>query len=410
MATINFYLKKSNKEGEAPIMLTYQNKGEKFRYYTKLKVQTSSWKGQRVKNNYTGFCEINSLLDDMENTLKSIEREGLFNKTEYSVDTIKRKFFIAHGCVSQQNDFFKIYDQFMEEAKATKREGTIKAYGTTKNKLLSFSEAKKHPINFENINSIFYEAFIHYLIKDLKHLNNTVGKHIKTLKAFMNYAISQQYVTNNTAYTKFKVLREEADIIYLTEAELMKLLYLENLPARLIPVRDNFCFSCFTGLRFSDIDKLRKMHLKNNYIEIKTDKTKDFLKIPLNRYAIEILNRYADHSIDRPLPTGVSNCKTNLYLKEIGELAGVTEMVSMEKFSGSQKVVINKPKYELISSHTARRTFVTLALEKGMRAEVVMAMTGHKDYKTFKKYIKITDKVMETEMNRIWNEPLLKAI
>ena len=190
----------------------------------------------------------------------------------------------------------------------------------------------------------------------------------------------------------------------------MKLYYFENLPARLIPVRDNFCFSCFTGLRFSDIDKLRKMHLKNNYIEIKTDKTKDFLKIPLNKYAIEILNRYTDHSIDRPLPTGISNCKTNLYLKEVGELAGLTEIVSLEKFSGSQKVVINKPKYELISSHTARRTFVTLALEKGMRAEVVMAMTGHKDYKTFKKYIKITDKVMENEMNRIWNKPLLKVV
>ena len=64
----------------------------------------------------------------------------------------------------------------------------------------------------------------------------------------------------------------------------------------------------------------------------------------------------------------------------------------------------------MLTTHTARRTFVTLALEKGIRAEVVMAMTGHRNYKSFMKYVKITDKVMELEMNKAWNIPLMRAV
>jgi len=60
--------------------------------------------------------------------------------------------------------------------------------------------------------------------------------------------------------------------------------------------------------------------------------------------------------------------------------------------------------YELISTHTARRTFVTLSLEKGMRPEVVMEITGHKDYKTMKKHIKITSKVKHNEIKNVWKK------
>jgi integrase len=82
----------------------------------------------------------------------------------------------------------------------------------------------------------------------------------------------------------------------------------------------------------------------------------------------------------------------------------------MEKFSGSKKIIIKKPKYNFVTSHTARRTFVTLSLEKGIRAEVVMNITGHKEYQTFKKYIKITDTVKLLEMAKVWDRPNLKAV
>lgn len=72
------------------------------------------------------------------------------------------------------------------------------------------------------------------------------------------------------------------------------------------------------------------------------------------------------------------------------------------EYRGSERIEYVLPKYDYITPHSARRTFVALSLEKGMRPETVMAITGHKDYKTFKKYIKITSKVKEIEVNQIW--------
>ena len=182
MSTINFYLKQATKKDESTIMMTYLFKGQKFRYSTELKISPSSWRNQRVKPNINGYAEINSILDDLENTLKSIEREAIFSKKDLTLETIKRKFFESMGKAIIKKDFFSVYDHFINESKSTKAANTIKAYEGTKRMLLKFSKAKNLPISFENISQIFYEAFVNYLIKDLGYLNNTVGKHIKTLK------------------------------------------------------------------------------------------------------------------------------------------------------------------------------------------------------------------------------------
>lgn len=410
MGTINFYLKSADKKGESPIYLTYQKNGAKFRYFTKMKVLAASWRDQRVKANYIGFSEINSILDDIQNSLKEIEREAVFAKKEYSIDTINRKFLLKFGALNNSSEFFNVYDKFVEDAKVTRTLSTIIGYRSTKEKLLKYSKAKNIRITFESIDYNFYESFVNYMLRDLGNLNNTVGKYIKNLKVFLLYALEHDYTKQTYNLKKFKVFNDEADTIYLTELELMAILRKDNLPKRLIPIKDVFCFSCFTGLRFSDIDKLCNTHIKENYLEIKAEKTKDSVRIPLNDYAKGILKRYRGKIEGKPLPTGMSNQKTNAYLKEIAELARINGLIRIEQFSGANRIVTNKQKFELITTHTARRTFVTLALEKGIRAEVVMAMTGHKSYKSFMKYVKITDKVMEQEMNRAWSVPFLKAV
>ena len=143
---------------------------------------------------------------------------------------------------------------------------------------------------------------------------------------------------------------------------------------------------------------------------MKSEKTRDFLRIPINDYAKELLAKYSSAYPERSLPPAVTNQKTNLYLKEIAELARLDEIVELEKYNGSRKVIIRKPKYEFVTTHTARRTFVTLSLEKGIRPEVVMNITGHKKYNTFQKYIKITDNVKLIEMHKAWSKNKLIAV
>lgn len=409
MATVNFYLNVADRKGNCPIMMVYQDKGKKFKYYTKQKVKKKAWNGERVKMNYSDAGEINSILDGLENIIKGIEREAIFQKRVYPIDTVKKKFYLQLGQLTPSNDFFKSFNVFVEESKATKAPNTLKSYLSTGKRLMGFQMDKGITVSFEGITNAFYDSFVNYLIEDIHLLNNSVGKHIKNLKAFLNYAMDNEY-TGQINLKKFKVLQEEAQTVYLTEQELLRLHYLAGLNDRLSHVRDNFCFGCFTGLRFSDIQKLNKSNFKEDTIEIRTDKTKGFLKIPLNDYALEILKRNEGKFKNKPLPPGISNQKTNQYIKELGQKAAIMEDVEMEKYTGSLKVLVKKKKYELLSSHTARRTFVTLALEKGIRPEIVMAMTGHSNYNTFKKYIKITDTIKQTEMKRLWSKQKLSVV
>lgn len=128
--------------------------------------------------------------------------------------------------------------------------------------------------------------------------------------------------------------------------------------------------------------KIKSENIKDGILTIKTEKTKDILTIPLNDYAMEIIDRHTKKNII-VLPHVISNQKMNDYLKDLGELAGFDDLVEQHRYSGSKKVTTKTEKYNLLTTHAARRTFVTVALEKGFRPEVVMKMTGHKNYATF---------------------------
>ncbi|HPO62405.1 MAG TPA: hypothetical protein PK762_04920 [Candidatus Kapabacteria bacterium] len=85
-------------------------------------------------------------------------------------------------------------------------------------------------------------------------------------------------------------------------------------------------------------------------------------------------------------------------------MANISKLITITRYIGAERIEETKPKYELISNHMARRTFVTLSLEKGMRPEVVMMITGHKNYYRMKRYVKITNTVKEEEMKRVWSK------
>jgi len=148
----------------------------------------------------------------------------------------------------------------------------------------------------------------------------------------------------------------------------------------------------------------RKLEMSSNAASkyIKTQKTRDSPKIPILPQAQEILDRY-EGMCPTALPT-TSNQKANDYIKELGKLVEVDTPISIIRYQGAKRFEETFPKYEKLTTHTARKTFVTLALEKGMRPEVVMKITGHKDFKAMKPYIKIVDDVVGDEMFIAWGK------
>ncbi len=114
-----------------------------------------------------------------------------------------------------------------------------------------------------------------------------------------------------------------------------------------------------------------------------------------------ILNKYADlHLPGKAVMPVISNQNMNDHLKEICKRAGIDEPIKLTHFEGQKRVDEVKPKYELISTHAARRTFICTALAKGIPPSVVMKWTGHSDYKAMKPYIDIADEVRSSYMKK----------
>ena len=237
--------------------------------------------------------------------------------------------------------------------------------------------------------------------------NGTVKKQLGFLKWFLRWATAKGYNTENT-YQSFKPKLKTNDnkVVFLDWDELMTVSNFD-IPEHkkyLDRVRDVFCFCSFTSLRYSDVANLRRSSVKPDHIEVVTIKTGDNLIIDLNDYAKAILKKYENDSFpdDLALPV-ISNQRMNEYLKELGEMCGIDEPVSITYYKGNQRYDEVYPKHALIGTHTARRTFISNALMLGIPPQVVMKWTGHSDYKAMKPYIDIADRA-KAESMRMFNK------
>lgn len=217
----------------------------------------------------------------------------------------------------------------------------------------------------------------------------------------MKWAHSKGYLSN-TDFQKFgpklKTVSDK-EVIYLTWDELM-LVYNFKFPEGkkyLERTRDVFCFQCFTSLRYSDVAKLRREDIEGDIVKVVTEKTGNTIRIELNKYSRSILEKYQED--ERPLPVPC-NQRMNKWIKEVCFLAGIDQPMTLVYYKGAERIEEVHPKYELIGTHTGRRTFICNALTMGIPAATVMEWTGHSDYKAMKPYIKIADQEKAKAMKK----------
>jgi integrase len=221
--------------------------------------------------------------------------------------------------------------------------------------------------------------------------DNTFGKYIATLKGFVHAAAQRGHKINKEVNTKeFKVITEDVDKIYLSNDEIKKI-YKLNLrkDKRLERVRDVFILDCYLGLRFSDISSLTSKNISEvdgkAIIKMRTQKTGADVVFPIHPTVKKILEKYKNE-----LPNNISNQKTNDFLKEIGELAGIDDNVIVYKTIGGIRKRLEYKKYQLITTHTARRSFATNTFKMGVPTISIMKMTGHLTEESFIRYIRIS--------------------
>lgn len=417
---INFYIerkpKKSRTDQPIYLQITGLVKRHKFKLNTGERIQPNYWNHskQRVKPSAPNSFELNKRLDGISKDVPALSAKLLSEKPNAGSDAIVKaviEYFNPPPPKKKENQksFFDYYDMYNDLRKNKVSKRTLLNFGVLKTHLKDFERFQKAPITFEGIDVLFIERFVQFLFDEKKHSNNTAYKLVIFLKTFLNWA-SIRKLNFNMDYKMFRTkLEDETEVIYLTDEELNTLLEanLSENP-RLASIRDTFCFACLTSGRYSDVSKIQREDIRNGVWYLRTSKTKDCIEIPLLDDALEILERHKDEQ--RPIPS-ISNQKMNNYLKELCELLEIDQPIKTVRYRGSERIETTKPKYEYITTHTARRTFITLSLERGMRPETLMEITGHKDFKMLKKYIKITSRVKENELKKAWRkEPKLEVI
>jgi len=344
-----------------------------------------------------------------------IKEKGNFVKQKYDLiiedETQHSNFSITEITnIVDKKDEASVYYQFDEYVKTKNRKvgkATLTVYKNVKSHLQAFENFRRQKITFESFDFNFYEDFVDYLTFDHIHLRrktpitgvklNTVGKTIKHLRGFIKDRMRRKII-KPIDLTDFKIPEEECDAIYLSHQEIISL-YQTDLTSNpeLIEFRDLFVLACLTGLRFSDFSTLKPEDLRKDMLYKKQEKSDHWVIIPLRTEAKEIFTKQFKERIPK-----LSNPEFNRQIKIIGKLANLTRSIKFSHKKGSKSITVTKPKYDWITSHTARRSFCTNEFLAGTPVELIMKISGHKRTKDFYKYIRISPEEAANKIKELW--------
>lgn len=363
---------------------------------------------QQARRNFDGYADFNSILNERKSQLTQLctQLEAINGKVD--VEILKERFnaLLGRNDGKEKKDFKTLSDfakHYIDSVKSAKKNNTILQNNQTLTLLKEFETTKGKKITFERVNLDFYNDFVEYLTRTKTYSPNTIGKHIANIKLFMNEATERGFNTKFDYKSKrFKTTSETVESIYLTEEELLKI-YSHDFSKnkKLEKTRDLFIIGCFTGLRFSDFSQLKIENIRDEQINVKTQKTGERVVIPIHWTVKEILNKYSQTLTGLPRP--ISNQKMNEYLKEIGKAVELKENIFLTTTKGGLKVQTSVPKHDLMTTHTARRSFATNLFLNGFPPISIMKITGHKTEKSFMKYIKISQEENAKLLRLHWN-------
>ncbi len=274
-------------------------------------------------------------------------------------------------------NFFDYVDVFLTKYGHRYSSETKKTYITQKSKLFKY----KKNLKLDEITPQFLIEYEKYMKTVLNNNQNTVNKTFAFLKSTLNKAINDGLISkHHNPFNKIKIKRVVGHRAFLNIDELQRLHNLMNNTnnAGIKNVCTYFLFSCYTGLRFTDVKNLKYKHIVNNIIELKQHKTKDYVRIPLNNKAKNLIN-FENYNNNDFVFKVISNQKTNEKLKQIAVLAEINKTLSF---------------------HVARHTFATVGLSIGIPIEVISKLLGHTNIKTTQIYANVIDDVKIKEIEK----------
>lgn len=414
MATFKFYLYNN------AIKLDYSYARDiRIKKSTKINVNNKkNWlpKSQKIREcrEEPGAKHLNYQLQDIkgqfENEVANYQRDEnildnarLIEIADYVIGNTERKHIKNTLSFMQLLHEFGFNPKYHSPTSGMKlTDSTRETYRSTYKCLENYCDLFSTKLTYEKIDLVFYNQFREWCTEE-DYKPGTFGKFIKIIKAVMNAGLELEYHSNMKFKLRgFKVEMSSDEDIYLNEDEIQKLFTLDLkfdfLDDR---VRDLFIIGATTGFRISDLNTLSEFDIitenGKKYITKTSQKTKTQVSLPVTK---NILIKTLEKR-NYQFPKAVIENKVNERIKLLCEKAGIINEVRLvdTRLKGKREIVYRK--CELVTTHTARRSFCTNAYLSGMEAQKIMVFSGHKKLDTFLRYIKADHlqkaKLFETE-------------
>ena len=446
----NYFLRTKKEKGTASVYLRVQKRNPKLNILicSKVSVDIQQWdKVTQDVAKWNDYCKtqdgrkVKETLDSISSAIDNLISQGIYDKAridEVVEDVVFReereRQRIQEEEERQEQERLRLIKEQEEEARKADvilflenflegiKNGRIKngAENYTLNTCKVWSNflgilkrfIQIYPFTWKDINKALADHFVSFMEKN-GYMVTSINKYIICFKAMIQNAMDQELHNNLIALRAFskKKIQEtdKAKEIYLTKAELQALyeMPLEGLKDK---VRDVFLVGCYTCQRFSDYARLEKENFTKTakgtkVVRIVQEKTGNDVVIPIlndnllhiaEKYGYDIpkvndviLNRYIKQilkELSSTVPSLARKERTLLTMKEREK-----EKQGLVSFERDNKENVIKPRYELVSSHTARRSGITnLYLSGNFDTYQMMSISGHRDEKTFYEYIKLS--------------------
>jgi len=394
-----------NKSKKYTIYMFFTFGSQRFKISTGYKCNYSSWdfKKQRVKN-VTAIKNkdlINNHLNYLEQNVNKVYLKTVENNEMPSSNLLKSRLLNTLNIVDHHKDNNKkkalteYFEDIIEIKKQSVSKGTLNTYKQTLSKLIEYEKQKGLFLEFDHINLDFKANYKKYLEVNCNYSPSTIAKHFKKIKVILNRAYDDGLSSNLKHKNKgFSVKEELGTEIYLDEDEINTMLNKDlSYNKEFELARDIFLIGYYTGQRVSDYNNFSKNDIVtiNDYqfikfIQKKNRKNKEYINCPITSEMKQIMKRY-----NNDFPPKMLEKDINLNIKVVGRICGIKQNIKIDYTKGGLNNTEYKPKYKMICTHTARRSFATNMYKKGMPVFDIMLYTGHKTEKEFYNYISIKD-------------------
>ena len=369
-----------------------------FKYNTGRSIKPEHWDLKKYRANTMRGAQgdrnrkLNLILNEYE---FAVERIRDLYGSALTKDKLKAKLDeYFHVEEKKPETVLELFDEYLQEIKdvGTLTKGSQTKYRQSRDKFKRFQGNRQ--LKLKDMTDTVLWAFVAYMRDVYKNTDNSLSRNLVFFKTFLNWNIKKGRAVPED-FKQVTVKKRDTDDIALTDQE-VKILETMKLDHTLDVHRDMFLIGVYSGQRFSDYSVFEKSDVKNGLIIKRAEKTETNSYIPMHPKLEKLLDKY-----DWQFRT-VSSQKFNKAIQKICKKAGFNDEVKKTRYLGSKKMIERFQRWEVITSHTARRTFITLSSTKGMPDHIIMSITGIRDPKTLQKYKKINLETVMDQATRVF--------